>query len=339
MANSDLVLVTGASGFIAKHVIKQALEKGYRVRGTLRRPDVEAEVREAVGEQGDRLTFATADLLSDTGWAEAVAGCRYAMHIASVFPLRPPKDRNALVPVARDGTLRVLGAAAAAGVERTVLTSSCVSIWSGHQPDPGRVFTEEDWSLVDSPRTDSYGLSKTLAERAAWDFMANGGRGMTLAVINPSFVLGPVLDRDMEASGQFILMFLRGKNPLVPDWGIEIVDVRDVAACHIAAMERPAAAGRRFIASGGPMRLKEIGDLLGNEFPELRGRMPKAVLPDFLARVAALFDPRIRLIADELGPVKRASNAAAKAMLGVDFHSPEEAAVATARSLIEHKMV
>ena len=239
----DLVLVTGASGFIAKHVIKGALARGYRVRGSLRRPAFEGAVRAAVGETGDRLSFVTADLLSDDGWSDAVAGCRYVLHLASVFPLVPPKDRNALVPVARDGALRVLGAAAAAGVERTVLTSSCVAVWSGHKPDAARIFTEADWSLVDSPDTNGYALSKTLAERAAWDFAAGLSGGMTFATINPSFVLGPALDQYVEASGGLVLAVLRGKYPLVPNYGIEMVDVRDVAEAHLRAWKclRPGA--------------------------------------------------------------------------------------------------
>jgi len=338
LASNDLVLVTGASGFVAKHAIKAALAHGFRVRGSLRRPAVEAEVRKAVGEPGDRLAFATADLLSDAGWAAAVAGCRYVLHVASPFPLVSPKDRMALVPVARDGALRVVKAAADAGVERTVMTSSCVAVWSGQKPDANRVFTEADWSDVDSPHTHGYALSKTLAERAAWDFVAGQTR-MTFATINPPFIMGPALDHDVEASGQTILNFLRGRYPLIPNYGIEMVDVRDVAEAHVRALERPSAAGHRLIGSGGPMHFADIGPLLAREFPAFKRKMPKAILPDFLARLAAMFDPGVRSIAPDIGPIKRVSTKTAREILEMTFRPAEEAVVAMARSLIELKLV
>jgi nucleoside-diphosphate-sugar epimerase len=337
MADADLVLVTGASGFIAKHVIKQALARGFRVRGTLRSPEREKAVRAAVAEAGDRLTFIQADLLSDEGWAEAAAGCRYVLHIASVFPLQAPKDPDALVPVARDGALRVLKAAAAAKVERTVLTSSTVAVLGGRKPDANRVHTEEDWSILDS--SNAYGRSKTLAERAAWDFIKAEGGGMSLVSVNPSFVLGPPLDGEIETSAEFILLFLRGKYPLVPDFGIEIVDVRCVAAAHLAAMEKPAAAGKRYILSGGALHLRDIARIIGDNFPEYRSRMPRGRLPDVVTRFLGLFDPAVRSIVPDLGPVKRVSNKAAETELGIGFRSPEEAVIAMTRGIIEHHLI
>lgn len=337
--DGNLVLVTGASGFIAKHVIKAALDRGYGVRGTIRRPSAEADVRAAVGEGVPRLSFVRADLLSDDGWPQAVGGCRYVVHVASPFPLLAPPDRDALVPVARDGTLRVLRAAADAGVERTVLTSSCVAIWSGHAPDADRVFTEADWSLTDGPNADSYSLSKTIAERSAWDFAAEHPSGMTLASINPSLVMGPPLDRHVEASAGMVLMFLRGRYPLVPNWGIEVVDVRDVAAAHLAALETPAAAGRRFIVSDRPLTLRDMGRILGREFPAFRRRMPTGTLPTFLARLLARVDPGLGQIAPDLGPPKRTSTRAAQDVLGIQCRPAEEALVAMARTVIDLGMV
>jgi dihydroflavonol-4-reductase len=339
MGSDDLVVVTGASGFIAKHVIKGALARGYRVRGTLRRPESENEVRAAVGESGSRLSFVGADLLSDGGWPEALAGCRYLLHLASPFPLIAPAERYALVPPARDGTLRVLRAAAAAGVEGAVLTSSCVAVWAGHRPDANRVFTEADWTETNVRHTDSYSLSKTLAEKAAWDFIAAEGKGPALATVNPSFVAGPPLDGNVEASAQLILLFLRGAYPFVPNYGFEFVDVRDVAEAHLLAMEKPEAAGKRFIVSGGPLMLREIAEILGREFPDYKKKMPRAVMPDLATRLVALFDRGLRQLVPDLGPPKRVSTERAREVLGLRFRPAEEAAIAMARSLIEMKLV
>jgi dihydroflavonol-4-reductase len=339
MATDDLILVTGASGFVAKHIIKSALERGYRVRGTLRRPEAAGEVRAAVGEPGGRLELVQADLLEDRGWSDAARGCRYVLHVASVFPLVPPKDRNALVPVARDGALRVLRAAAAAGAVRTVLTSSCVAIWAGHRPDGKHVFTEGDWTDVDSPDTDGYALSKTVAERAAWDFAAKEAVGMSLVTVNPSFVLGPPLDRHVEASADFALMLLRGKYPVAPRWGIEFVDVRDVAEAHLRAMGTPEAAGRRFIASSGPLTVMEAARIVGEHFPAYAGKMPRIVVPDIAVRLLALFDRAAAAIVPDLGPVKTASSQAARDTLKMTFRPAEEALVAMTSRLIEMKLV
>ncbi|HEX7085112.1 MAG TPA: aldehyde reductase [Vicinamibacterales bacterium] len=337
--SGDLVLVTGARGFIAKHVIREALARGYRVRGTIRRPEAEAEVRAAVGEPGPRLSFVHAELLADEGWAEAVQGCRYVLHVASAFPLVAPVERDALVPVARDGTLRVLRAAADTGVERTVLTSSCAAIWAGHPPDPTRVLTEADWAITDSPRTDSYSRSKALAERAAWNFLHGTPTSMSLVSINPSFVMGPPLDRGVQSSADLVLMFLRGRYPLVPNWGVEIADVRDVAAAHLAALETPAAAGRRFIVSDGPLMLADMARILGREFPQFRKKMPKGSLPDFVTRLLGRIDSGVRQLVPDLGPPKRTSSQAAREVLGIRCRPAEEALIAMARRVIELGMV
>lgn len=335
--SGDLVLVTGARGFIAKHVIREALARGYRVRGTIRRPEAEAEVRAAVGEPGPRLSFIHAELLADEGWAEAVQGCRYVLHLASAFPLVAPVERDALVPVARDGTLRVLRAAAGGGVERTVLTSSCAAIWAGHPPDS--VLTEEDWAITDSPRTDSYSRSKALAERAAWNFMSGTATRMALVSINPSFVMGPPLDRGVQSSADLVVMMLRGRYPLVPNWGVEVVDVRDVAAAHLAALETPAAAGHRFIVSDEPLMLRDMARILAREFPPFRTKMPKGSLPNAVTRLLGRFDSGIRQIVPDLGPPKRTSSQAAREVLGIQCRPAEEALVAMARGVIELGMV
>lgn len=334
MASNDLILVTGASGFIAKYCIAEALGRGYRVRGTLRHMGRQDEVRAAVGESGDRLTFVAADLTHDDGWDAAAQGCRHVLHVASPYPIRVPRDREGLVPVARDGTLRVLRAAVAARCERFVVTSSMAAILYGHAKREGRVFTEADWSNPDAPNISAYAISKTRAERAAWQFMETASGDTGLIAMNPGAVFGPAHDRSIESSGDIIGLLLRGRAPLVPRAAVTVVDVRDVATAHVAALEKPGIVGRRCILASEGLRFLDMGRILGEAFPERRGRMPKGELPDFVVRTAAIFDGAARAAASELGPVPQFSNATAREILGIQFRTGREAIVAMAKSLI-----
>jgi dihydroflavonol-4-reductase len=334
MADNDLVLVTGASGFIAKHCIAEALKHGFNVRGTLRHMQRADEVRAAVGEPGGRLSFVEADLTRDEGWEAATRGCRHVLHVASPYPLRQPREREGLVPIARDGTLRVLKAAVAARVERVVVTSSMAAIVYGHPTRIGRIFTEADWSNPDGQNISPYAISKTRAERAAWHFIETAGGETGLISINPGGVFGPAHDRSVESSGEIVSILMRGRAPLVPRIGITVVDVRDVAAAHIAALKKPGVVGRRFITTAEGMRFLDFGIILGEAFPDRKRRMPRGELPDFLVRLAGIFDPTARNAAAELGSVPHFSNESARELLGVRFRSGREAIVAMAESLI-----
>ena len=203
------VLVTGASGFIGLHCVLQLLKEGYRVRGTIRSQGRANEVREAMSAHLDadvvtRLELVEADLSRDDGWEDAARGCTYVLHVASPFPNRVPEHEDELIKPAKEGTLRVLRAAADAGVRRVVLTSSLAAVSGGHPHDNSRVFTEEDWSIVDA--CPPYPKSKTLAELAAWEFVdgLEGDAPMELSVINPGAVLGPVLNRHYSTSGEVV---------------------------------------------------------------------------------------------------------------------------------------
>jgi len=340
MAAGDRVLVTGAGGFIAKHCVAELLRRGYRVRGSVRRPEAAAEIAAAVGvTDPDRLDFATLDLTADDGWDAALRDCRYLMHVASPFPLKAPKDREALLAPARDGTRRALAAASRNGVARTVLTSSTAAILSGHRGRGGHVWTEADWSDVDSPTIQPYPLSKTLAERLAWDFVAADASGMELTAVNPGFVLGPALDRDVGTSAEIVQLFLKGAYPAVPRLSFPVVDVRDVALTHVAALESPQAAGERFICASDSLWLKDIGSILRAAFPAFGRKPPVRELPDFAVRLLALVDPNLRAASTELGEAKRASNAKAEAVLGIRFRPAEEAVVAMAQSLLDLGLV
>jgi len=342
MAN-ELVLVTGGSGFIGAHCILQLLEAGYRVRTTVRSLKREADVRAMLqaggaAEPGNRLAFFVADLEEDGGWPEAVAGCDYVLHVASPLPPSTPKHEDELIIPAREGTLRVLRAASDAGVRRVVLTSSFSAIGYGHPPQSAP-FTEKDWSNLNGDVA-AYPKSKTLAERAAWDFIAREGRALELSVINPVGVLGPVLGPDYSASILLVQRLMAGAMPGCPRLNFGLVDVRDVADLHLRAMTHPAAKGERFLATAGDFFwMRDIATVLKLRMGAAAKRVPTRELPNWLVRLAALRDPAIRLITPELGKPKNATSEKARRILGWTPRSNEEAIVATAQSLVQLKLL
>jgi nucleoside-diphosphate-sugar epimerase len=333
--SGENVLVTGGSGFIGSHCIRDLLGAGYSVRTTVRSPDREATVRELLGaETADSLSFATADLMSDAGWAEAISGCDYVLHVASPFPLGPPKHEDDLIVPAREGALRVLKAAREAGVKRVVMTSSFAAVGYG-VPLPGRPFTEEDWSNPEGPGIGAYAKSKTLAERAAWDFVGAEGNGLELAVVNPTGVFGPVLGRDFSTSIELVKRLLEGSIPGLPQVSYGIVDVRDVADLHRRAMTEPAGAGERFLAVAGRfMSVPEIAAVLRDRMGDDAKKVPTRVLPNWLVRLVSRFDSSVKQIVPELGKAREASNEKAKSLLGWAPRPNEEAIVASGESLI-----
>jgi len=332
------ILVTGGSGFVGGHVILQLLEAGHDVRTTVRSLAKEQAVRDTLARAGaktlDRLTFVAADLNQDTGWAEAVAGCDYVQHVASPFPLAQPKDENDLIRPAVDGTLQVLRAARDAGVKRVVLTSSFAAIGYGHG-DQAAAYTEADWTNVDGPAVQPYMKSKTLAERAAWDFVEREGNGLELAVVNPVGIFGPVLNEDLSTSIEIIKRMLEGGLPGAPRLYFGVVDVRDVAGMQIKAMTAPEAKGERFLAvAGDPVSIYDMSVILQQGMGEKAGKAKLRQMPDWLIRVMALFNPLAREAAPRVGIRSAASNAKARELLGWQFRSNEEAIVASGESLI-----
>lgn len=333
----EKVLVTGASGFIAKHVIAELIRQGYAVQGTLRNLANAEEVRRAVGNAGataSDLKFFQGDLTSDAGWDEAVAGCTYVVHVASPFPLEHVKDANELVRPARDGVLRVLKAATKARVKRVVQTSSVVAIttpWPEAQL--GHVFSEADWTNPERPDISAYTVSKTLAERAAWDYVGKTPGAPELATVNPAFVLGPAPDADLSTSLEVIKLIGKGAYPLAPKIAFPVSDVRDVAVTHVLAMTVPAAAGQRFITANGFVRLIELGGLVAKALPDLKKKVPRGELPDFAVRLLAMFDTRLKAVLPDLGFPRPVTNSKAHRVLGQTFRSPQEAATSAAASL------
>jgi len=331
------VLVTGGSGFIGCHCILQLLAAGYEVRTTVRNlnrePDVRAMLKVGGAEPGDRLSFIAADLEKDDGWLEAVAGCDYVLHVASPLPASVPKHEDELIVPAREGALRVLRAARDAGVKRVVLTSSFAAIGYGHEVQEAP-FNETNWTNLNGDVV-AYVKSKTLAERAAWDFIAKEGGNLELSVINPVGVFGPVLGPDYSTSILLVQRLMDRAMPGCPRLCFGLVDVRDVADLHLRAMTNPAANGERFLALAGDfMWMADIAKILKNRLGEPGKRVPTGELPDWLVRIAAFRDPAIRLILPELGKFKNATNEKAKRMLGWAPRSNEEAVIATAESLM-----
>jgi nucleoside-diphosphate-sugar epimerase len=338
------VLVTGGSGFIGSHCLLRLLADGHRVRASLRDLKREGQVRAMLGQggavdPGDRLSFVQADLDSDAGWPDAVAGCDYVLHVASPFPSGVPKDENALIRPARDGALRVLRAARDAGVKRVVLTSSFAAIGYG-APDRAAPFTEADWTDPDGPDVQPYVKSKTLAERAAWDFMAREGGSLELSVVNPVAVFGPVLGADYSSSILIVKRMLDGSMPGCPKLYFGAVDVRDVVDLHVRCMTDPAAKGERFLAVAGDfLSMLQIADALRAGLGSAARRAPTRQPPDWLLRFVALFDRQVRQVIPELGKHKNASNEKARRLLGWSPRTREEAIVATGRSLIDLGLV
>jgi nucleoside-diphosphate-sugar epimerase len=334
----ELVLVTGGSGFIGAHCILQLLQAGYQVRTTVRslarEADVRAMLRTGGVDAGDRLSFVAADLTTDAGWPEAVAGCAYVLHVASPFPQSLPKHEDDLIVPAREVALRVLRAARDAGVKRVVLTSSFAAIGYGQKPQ-NAPFTEDNWTDPNGPDVRPYTKSKTLAERAAWDFIAREGGALELSVVNPVGVLGPVLGPDYSTSILLVQRLMDGAMPGCPRLIFGIVDVRDVADLHIRAMTDPAAKGERFLAlTGDFMSMQDIAKVLKARMGAAARRVPTNQLPDFLVRLAAMRDPAVQQILPELGKYKNGSNEKARRLLGWAPRSREDAIVATAESMI-----
>ncbi|GJF32724.1 dihydroflavonol-4-reductase [Kitasatospora sp. NE20-6] len=337
------VLVTGGSGFIAGHCILRLLEQGHFVRTTVRSPEREPAVRAALADagmtRGERLEFVAADLMSDTGWVDAVSGCDAVLHVASPVHIGRVRNEQDVIGPAREGTLRVLRAARDAGVRRTVLTSAFHAVGFGHG-HTDRTFTEDDWSVLDGPGMDAYGRSKTLAERDAWDFMTAQGGSMELVALLPVAVMGPVLGTQVSGANHIVQRSLNGDMPGYPNMWVPVVDVRDVALAHVTAMTSPAAAGRRILLPGGPaLSMHRIGSILRSHLGDAAHRVPTRTVPDVLVRLAALFSAEFRPVAADLNHVKKVSDDRARRVLGWQPGSPEEAVVSSARSMLDKNLV
>jgi len=339
------VLLTGASGYIGKHITLRLLTDGYQVRASVRNSAKADEVLAAMKahlpasfDLEKKLSFVELDLEKDAGWDEAIKGVDVLIHSASPFPIASPKDENDLVRPAVEGTLRALKAAHKAGVKRVILTSSVAAIYGTDLPAGKTEFDETVWSDPNHiiGRV-AYTKSKTLAEKAAWDYIASDAPELELTTINPVLVAGVPLDLNFGASVSVVERLMNGKDPVLPDMAFGIVDVKDVATMHVKAIKLDASKGQRFIANAGSRTFIQMARTLKAEFPARK--IPTKQAPSFLIRFLALFDGEIRAVLPTLGKHINASSKKAQTVLGIDFITPETSLIETAKFLSENNLL
>ena len=335
---NKLILITGISGFIAKHCAVEMLRAGYAVRGTVRDVAKADKVRATLAKHCDvsKLEFVEADLLSDEGWDAAAKGVFGVLHVASPFVIETPKDPNDLIRPAVEGTMRVLKAAIGAGAKRFVQTSSVAAIMAGHGHERTRPFTEDDWTNLDGPHVSAYEKSKTLAERAARDYLAQSKAHIHYASVNPGFVLGPLLDSEYGASASVIQMFMRGKYPGCPALSFPCVDVRDVGKMHRLALETAEPSGGRYVAVSESAWFVDMMRPIKAKLGVAAKKVPTFQLPNFVIRIIAIFDPSARGIVSELGRMVTIDNSRTRKALGMKFIPVSDSAPAMAQSLVDN---
>lgn len=331
------VLVTGATGFIASHTLLALHKAGYHLRGTARSAAKAEKLNDTLSNYAGEpihVELVSADLMSDEGWAEACEGCDHVIHMASPFLSTVPKDPMELIAPARDGALRVLRAAKAAGLKRVVMTSSFAAVgygWGGERPP---VLNETHWSNPDNLKDNTaYTRSKTIAEKAAWDYVRGEGEGLELTTINPVAVLGPAMSADVSTSLELVTQPMQKKLPKAPKISFGVVDVRDVADAHVCAMTHPEAAGERFILSERVMWMREMIHILAEAYPDRK--LGSGELPSLLVKLAANFNPVIKQVVPELGCFRNTSSDKARETLGWEPRPAKDAILASAASLIE----
>ena len=329
----ETVLVTGGTGFIGLHCLQQLLDKGYKVRTTIRSESRKQEVMDAMKKHSsncENLEFFITDLLNDDGWKEAVEGSKYVLHIASPFFLGEPENEDVFIKPAVEGTLRVLKACADADVEKVVLTSSFAAVGYGH-PREKEVYTEEDWSSVDG-EISPYAKSKTLAEKAAWEFVESleESKKFELTVINPVAVTGPMLTNDIGSSNDFLLKLISGSMPACPKIHMGYIDVRDVAKAHIFSMTEEKTNGERIIVSENEMFFAEVGKTLNEAGFK---KSPTKEMPNFLVKIMSLFVGELKTLLSALNRKGDIDKTKAKSFFNWDYISTEQSVTETARQL------
>ena len=340
--STEKVLLTGISGWIAKHTAIELLNSGYEVLGTIRNKDLINQTEETIKKYApiEKLSFVELDLLKDDGWNKAAIGCKYIMHIASPFPFKVSNNRESLLPVAVDGTMRVLKAGLSANVEQFIVTSSIVAMFRKPNRTNPYSFGEKDWTDENWIQgVSDYFLSKTKAERIAWEFMESKGLKNKMTTINPGGVFGDALDKKGSTSIEYVRQFLKGKFPAAPKWGVLISDVRDVAKSHVACIGNKKVGGRRLIVGKEVKKLIELSQIMSDALPEYAKKLPKKELPNFMVKLISYLDSSAKTMIPDLEIVMQPQSSYAEELLGMKFKSAKGAITDAARSVVKLGLV
>ena len=334
---SEKVLLTGISGFIAKHIAIELLNSGYEVLGTVRDINSIEKTKKTLEENNastENLSFVELDLLKDDGWDKAAEGCKYIIHVASPFPLKVSNDRESLTPAAKDGTLRVLNAGINANVEHIVKTSSIVCMYRKPNRTNPYTFGENDWTDIEWDKTTDYFVSKTRAEKAAWDLMKSKGLKNSLTCINPGFVLGDFLNEKTSTSMEYAKQLLQGKYPAAPKFSVMISHVKDVAKAHVLSLSNKKAGGRRLIVGSEVRSILELSKIMAKNIPSHAKKLPKRELPNFMVKLISYIDTSAKTMVPDLGLKMQTDQTYAEDILQIKFTASEIAVVDAAKSLI-----
>ena len=336
------VLLTGISGWIAKHTAIELLNAGYEVLGTIRNNNLVDQTKQTISKYAstEKLSFVELDLLKDDGWNEASKGCRYIFHVASPFPMKVSSNRESLLPVAVDGTLRVLNAGLNAGVEQIIKTSSIVAMFRKPNRTNPYTFGENDWSDENwIEGVSDYFLSKTKAEKAAWRLMESKGLKNKLTTINPGGVFGDALDKKGGTSIEYIRQFMKGKFPGAPKFAVLISDVKDIAKAHVACIGNNKVGGRRLIVGKDVKRLVELSQLIAEAMPEYKKKLPTKELPNLMVKLISYIDSSAKTMIPDLGIMMQTDTSYAEEILGFKFKPAKGCISENAKSVVRLGLV
>jgi nucleoside-diphosphate-sugar epimerase len=338
---TNKVLLTGISGWIAKHIAIELLNSGYEVLGTVRSQNSLDKTKKTLSEyvSTDKLSFVELDLLKDDGWVEAAKDCKYIIHTASPYPMKSSRNREALVPAAKGGALRVLNAGIEANVEKIILTSSIAAMFKKPNRTNPYTFGENDWSDTDWSGSYDYIVSKTKAEQAAWKLMESKGLKDKLTVINPGGVFGDALDKKTNTSTSYVELFLKGKYPMAPDFGILISDVKDVARAHVLSIKNSKVNGRRLIIGSEVKKMLELSKIMQEAFPKYAKKLPKKEMPIFMAKLISYFDSSVKKLLPDLGILMQTDTSYSEDLLGMKFKPAKDSIIDAGNSVIRLGLV
>ena len=336
------VLLTGISGWIAKHTAIELLNEGYEVLGTVRDNNLIDQTKQTINKYAsiEKLSFIELDLLKDEGWKEAAEGCKYIFHIASPFPIKVSKNRESLLPPAVDGTLRVLNAGLNAGVEQIIKTSSIVAMFRKPNRTNPYTFGENDWTDENwIEGVNDYFLSKTKAERLAWEFMESKGLKNKFTTICPGGVFGDALDKKGGTSIEYVRQFMAGKFPGAPKFAVLISDVKDIAKAHVACIGNENVGGRRLIVGKEVKKLVELSQLMAEAMPEFKKKLPKKELPNFMVKLISYLDSSAKTMIPDLGILMQTDTTYAEELLGFKFKPAKGCISENAKSVVRLGLV